>query len=307
MSSMKKSNKSKKYNFRLPIEIASLFCLSLFFIFFPVIETPSSLKKPAVKAAFVSEPAMPVSKNISVPDLTATGIFITDLDTGIVLYEKNANTRLKPASLTKIATALVAMDYFDQDSVLSVINGQNAEGSSINLKKGDQLIANDVLYGLLVPSGNDAAVTLAENYPGGYQAFVAKMNAKAVEMGLQNTHFVNVSGVESPDHYTSAYDIAMLAKAALNRPEFASIVSTQKITLKSLKGNEYPLESTNILLGEPGVFGVKTGWTPEAGECLVILVEKDKHSVLISLLNSKDRFGEGQSLINWIFANFSWE
>lgn len=307
MSSMKKSIKSKKYNFRLPVEIGSLFCLSIFIIFFPVVATPPSFQKPSVKAAFVSEPAMPVSKNISAPELTATGIFITDLDTGIVLYEKNANTRLQPASLTKIATALVAMDYFSQDSVLSVINGQNAQGSTIKLKKGDQLIANDVLYGLLVPSGNDAAITLAENYPGGYQAFVDRMNSKVIEMGLQNTHFSNVSGVEGPDHYTSAYDIAMLAKAALNRPEFASIVSTQKITLKSLKGNVYPLETTNTLLGEPGVYGVKTGWTPEAGECLVILVEKDQHRVLISLLNSKDRFGEGQALINWVFDNYSWE
>jgi D-alanyl-D-alanine carboxypeptidase (penicillin-binding protein 5/6) len=99
----------------------------------------------------------------------------------------------------------------------------------------------------------------------------------------------------------------MLAKAALARPQFSSIVSTQKITLKSLKGNIYPLETTNVLLGQPGIFGVKTGWTPEAGECLVILAEKDDHPVIISVLNSKDRFGEVQSLFSWIFENYSWE
>ena len=114
-------------------------------------------------------------------------------------------------------------------------------------------------------------------------------------------------GVESADHYTSAYDITMMAKAALARPRFSSVVSTKNITLKSLKGNLYPLENTNLFLGKPGIFGVKTGWTPEAGECLVILVEKDNHPVIISLLNSKDRFGEALALFDWVYQNFSWE
>lgn len=306
---MKKKQKQNRHYSRLRqiLNVSALLSLSVFLIFFPVIKSATSLKKPSVKAAFVSEPPIPVSKNLSPPEITATGIFITDLNTGIVLYEKNANTRLKPASLTKIATALVAMDYFDEDSVLSVINGQNANGNTVKLKKGDQLIASDLLYALLVPSGNDAAVTLAENYPGGYQAFISRMNSKVTEMGLQNTHFANVSGVESQNHYTSAYDITMLAKAALSRPQFSSIVSTQKITVKSLNGNIYPLETTNLLLGKPGIFGVKTGWTPQAGECIVILAEKDSHPVIISLLGSKDRFGEAQALFAWVFTNFSWE
>jgi serine-type D-Ala-D-Ala carboxypeptidase (penicillin-binding protein 5/6) len=298
----KKSSRLKTY-----LNIVALVCLSLFMIFFPIVKSPATPRKPIVKAAFVSEPPMPVSKNIPFPELTANGIFITDLNTGVVLYEKNANIRYKPASLTKIMTALVAMDYFDEDSVLSVKNGQNSNGNTVNLRKGDKLIANDLLYALLVPSGNDAAVTFAENYPGGYQAFISRMNSKVTEMGLQNTHFSNVSGVESLNHYTSAYDITMLAIKALARPQFSSIVSTQKITLKSLKGNIYPLETTNILLGKPGIFGVKTGWTPEAGECLVILAEKDNHPVIISLLGSKDRFGEAQTLFNWVFSNYSWE
>lgn len=304
---MKTNTKIKFPNLRPFINTASLLGLSLFLIFFPVIKSTNSLQKPRVKAAFVSEPPMPVSKNIAPKEITATGIFITDLNTGIVLFEKNANAKLKPASLTKIMTALVAMDYFDEDSVLSVINGQNANGNTVDLKKGDKLIASDLLYALLVPSGNDAAITLAENYPGGYQAFISRMNSKVAEMRLQNTHFSNVSGVESQNHYTSAYDITMLAKAALSRPQFSSIVSTQKISVKSLKGNIYPLETTNLLLGNPGIFGVKTGWTPEAGECLVILAEKDNHPVIISILGSKDRFGEAQTMFNWVFTNFSWQ
>lgn len=292
---------------RRAVNLLALIGLSAFFIFFPIIKPLSSPQTPLVKALFITEPPLPVSLNISAPELSATGIFITDMATGVVLYDKAPHQRLKPASLTKIMTSLVALDYYDNDSVLSVKNGQNSTGNTIKLKKGDQLIAEDLLYALLVPSGNDAAVTLAENYPGGYPAFIQKMNTKVLELGLQNTHFSNVSGVESLDHYTSAYDISMIAKSALGRPQFAQIVSTPKITLKSLNGNLYPLETTNTLLGEQGIYGVKTGWTPEAGECLVILAEKDNHSVLITLLNSQDRFGEAKKLYHWVFENFSWE
>lgn len=294
-------------NIRLFLNITALLCLCGFLIIFPVIKTPISKLTPDVKSIFVSEPQEPISKEIPLPKITASGIFIIDLDTGIVLLEKNANERYKPASLTKIMTALVAMDYFNEDSILYVKNGQLSNGNKVDLKKGDELIATDLLYALLVPSGNDAALTFAENYPGGYQSFINRMNSKATEMGLKNTHFVNVSGVESQNHFTSAYDITLLAKTALSRPQFSSIVSTQKITVKSLKGNFYPLETTNILLGSPGIYGVKTGWTPEAGECLVILAEKDGHSIIISLLNSKDRFGEAKTLFSWIFENFSWK
>jgi D-alanyl-D-alanine carboxypeptidase (penicillin-binding protein 5/6) len=304
---MKKTPHQNVSGLRPFLNIVSLFCLVIFFILFPIIKSPNPHQKPTVKAAYVSEPKTPVSKNTPAPQLTASGIFITDFNTGVILYEKNAHTRQKPASLTKIMTALVAMDFFNEDSILSVKNGQSANGNTVNLRKGDKLIASDLLYALLVPSGNDAAVTFAENYPGGYQSFISRMNSKVTEMGLLNTHFTNVSGVESQNHYTSAFDITALARTALARPQFSSIVSTQKITLKSLKGNIYPLETTNILLGKPGIYGVKTGWTPEAGECLVILAEKDNHPVIISVLNSKDRFGDAQALFNWVYKNFTWE
>jgi D-alanyl-D-alanine carboxypeptidase (penicillin-binding protein 5/6) len=299
--------KVKPNRLRLVLSVSSLLGLAFFLIFFPVIKSPSQSDSPQVKAAFVSEPALPVSKNIPAPEFTATGIFITDLDSGVVLLDKNANQRLKPASLTKIMTAIVAMDYFSPDTVLTVINAQDSNGNTVDLKKGDELTAADLLYALLVPSGNDAAVTFAENYSGGYQAFIAKMNSKVTDLGLRNTHFTNVSGVEGVDHYTSAYDITMLAKEALTRPQFAKVVSTPKITLTSLRGNQYLLETTNLLLGKDGIFGVKTGWTPEAGECLVVLSEKDGHPILVSLLNSKDRFGEAQTLLNWVSSNFFWE
>jgi len=289
-------------------KILLLIPLSLFLIFFPSLGKVADLRKPTIKGFFTTSAPIPQKKQKTTPlNLTATGVFVLDLHSGVVLYDKNPHQRLKPASLTKIMTALVALDYYKEDSVIKVLNGQKSLGNTINLVKGDQLLASDLLYGLLVSSGNDAAVTFAENYPGGYNAFVKRMNSKTVELGLENTRFSNVSGVEGSDHYTSAYDIAMIAREALDRPVFEDIVSTKKYTLKSLKGHIYPLDSTNILLGKPGFYGVKTGWTPEAGECLVILAEKDAHPILISLLYSADRFGEGEKIFNWIFQNYTWD
>lgn len=297
----------KKMNPRLFFNTLSLSAICLFFIFSPVLGKVPGYSKPEVKAAFTREPLSPVSQKISPPDLTALGVFVLDLDTGVVLLDKNPHLRLLPASLTKIMTSLVALDYFSEGTIIKVINGQKSLGNTAKLVKGDEFTATDMLYALLVPSGNDAAVTLAENYPGGYSAFLLKMNQKTTELGLTNTHFANVSGVESPNHYTTAFDIAMIARSALRRPAFASIVSTKNISINSLRGHTYPLTSTNVLLGKPGILGVKTGWTPEAGECLVILSTQSSHPVLISLLNSKDRFGEGQKIVNWVNSNFLWQ
>lgn len=282
--------------------------LFLFVCFSPVVKSIPDKSKPEVKAFFSDTAPLPKkSETASQLSLTATGVFVMDLKSGVVLYDKNPHKRLKPASLTKIMTSLVALDYYNDDSVLKVINAQRSLGNTIDLLKGDQLLASDVILGLLISSGNDAAVTLAENYPGGYKAFVEKMNAKTLELGLENTKFSNVSGVESADHFTTAYDIAMIARTALDRPVFENIVSKRKATLKSLNGHVYNINTTNILLGKPGFYGVKTGWTPQAGECLVVLAEKDAHPILISILNSEDRFGEAQKIFNWVFESYTWE
>ena len=293
--------------YRSLINIFSLIGICLFFILSPVIGKVPGFSKPVVKASFVSENKLPMLTGSGAPEITAQGVFVMDMDSGTILFDKNPHLLLKPASLTKIMTSLIAMDYYQDDSILKVVNGQSSLGNTADLIKGDELTASNVFYALLVPSGNDAAVTLAENYPGGYRTFLEKMNQKVTDLGLRNTHFANVSGVESPNHYTTAYDIAMIARNALTRQRFASIVSTKNITNQSLKGHNYSLSSTNILLGKPGILGVKTGWTPESGECLVLLVERDGHKVLISLLDSKDRFGEGDKLIKWVYDNYTWQ
>jgi len=287
----------------------SLLVLSFFTGF--IISTPIfSLKvrpTPSVKAAFTHATPVPHSLNTPPPPTTAQAVFIIDLNSQVVLLAKQPNLRLRPASLTKIMTALISMDYFNSNTLITVKNGNLSVGAKAELIANDILTAQDMLYALLIPSGNDAAVTFAENYPGGYTKFVEQMNMKAVELGLANTHFANVSGVESHNHFTSAYDISVIAQHALDRPLFKNIVSTKKITLKSEKGYLYPLVSTNILLGKPGILGVKTGWTNDAGECLVTYANRYTHPVLISLLGSNDRFGETEKLLDWIYSNFVWD
>lgn len=262
---------------------------------------------PSVKAAYTSAPLLPKPEPISAPTLSAKAIYIIDLESSTTLLAKNPHHRLRPASLTKIMTALVSLDNYDLGTEVEVKNGDLSIGAKAELLSGDLFSVEDMLFALLIPSGNDAAVTLAENYPGGYQKFIEQMNLKAQSLGLANTHFSNVSGVDTQNHFTSAYDMSLIAREALKRPMIKNIVATSKITLKSEKGNSYPLITTNILLGKPGVLGVKTGWTPEAGECLVTFVNRNNHPILISLLGSDDRFGETESLIDWVYTAFSWE
>lgn len=296
----------KSKNLNLAITFTLLVSVCTIITTLPLV--PKSLElNPTVKASFSNAKPLPVTKNLASPDLTAQSVFIADMESGVVLYAKNPNARRRPASLTKIMTSIVAMDYYQEDSILKVGDGARAVGSTAELKANDSLKEETLLYALLVSSGNDAAVTLAENYPGGYNAFIQKMNEKVAALGLINTHFANVSGVESKNHFTSAYDITQMALFALKRPLFRQIVSTKKITLKSEKGFFYPLESTNELLGKPGIYGVKTGWTPSAGECLVTYVNREDHPIVISVLGSEDRFGETEKLVNWVYENYSWE
>ncbi|KKT35287.1 MAG: d-alanyl-D-alanine carboxypeptidase [Candidatus Collierbacteria bacterium GW2011_GWA1_44_12] len=295
---------SRSVHLRIGLVILSFFVG--FVISTPTVPRPY-LSKPTVKAAYTRTPPIPKSSLIIPPEITAQAVFIVDLNSQIVLLAKQPNLRLRPASLTKIMTAIVSMDQYEPGALLRVQNGSLSVGAKAELIKGDILTAQSALYALLVPSGNDAAVTLAENFPGGYKSFIDHMNAKVFQLGLTNTHFANVSGVESLNHFTSAYDISIIAQHALARPMFKNIVSTRKITLKSEKGNSYPLVTTNLLLGKPGILGVKTGWTNDAGECLVTYADRYTHPVLISLLGSKDRFGETEKLLDWIYTNYIWE
>lgn len=244
------------------------------------------------------------------PLLSAKGVYVLDPKTETVLFAHNPDLPLMPASTTKIMTALVALETYDLDDVITISEEERTIGQTMNLVRGEQITVRDLLYGTLVSSANDGALALALAYPqNGYSGFVHKMNQKAKELGLLQTQYKNVSGVESVGHVTSARDLAILAAHALENPTFREMVGTKKHTVTDITGSiVHPLYSTNQLLGVvEGMQGIKTGWTENAKECLVTYTTRDGREVITVVLGSNDRFGESARLIEWVYQNHSWE
>lgn len=242
----------------------------------------------------------------SVPKVSAGGVWVEDLTMGQVLYEYQASNKLLPASTTKMMTALVGIEYFRLEDDLVVTREALVSGSTMGLGEGERLSFRAVLYGMLLNSGNDAAYTIATNYPGGLEGFLIAMNRKAMELGLKNSHFTNPAGFDTPGHYSTAQDLAIIAKTVMANEQLAQVVATKETTVvaeNQLKS--HTLENLNQLLGEEGVIGIKTGFTEKSGENLVTLVERDGRRVLIVILQSDDRFGETKKLIQWAYRNFS--
>ena len=242
------------------------------------------------------------------PILSAQGALAVDLDSGVSLYEKNPDTKLLPASTTKIVTGLVALDSYPLDQIVT-IGRKNVVGQKMGLYQGEQISVENLLYGLLVYSANDAAEALAMNYPGGYDAFIVAMNAKAKNLSMINSNFQNPVGLDGLNQVTTAQDLIRASEVAMRMPEFAKIVGTKSISFTDVSGKiKYNLKNINELLGVvPGVLGIKTGWTENARENLVTYIERDGHKVMIAVLGSQDRFGETKELIDWIFVNYNWQ
>lgn len=241
------------------------------------------------------------------PVLSAQSVLAVDLDSGITLFEKDPRKRIYPASTTKIITALVAMEYYPLDEVLEVKNTK-IEGQKMGLVKGEKITFENLLKGLLIFSANDAAETIADNFPGGRDFFILSMNLKAKKLGLKDSHFVNPTGLDEPGHYSTAEDLVIAASHAIKNEKFAEIMGIKEITVESVdKRFKHHLVNINRLLGTDGVKGVKTGWTENARENLVAFSDKDQRRILIALLGSKDRFEETKLLLDWIFSSYSWE
>lgn len=249
-----------------------------------------------------------LEKDKTFPILSGQGVIAIDLDSSVVLYEKDADLKLLPASTTKIATALVAMDYWQPDQVIT-IGKVSVDGQKMGLVEGEQMTVGDLLNGLLIYSANDAAEAFAIAYPEGKDAFITAMNAKAREIHLLNTHFMNPTGLDQDGHYSTARDMVRLAQVAMKNPLFASIVATKQKIVKSQDGKiVHYLTNINELLGKvDGVMGVKTGWTENARENLVTYIQRGNKRVIIALLGSQDRFGETKELIDWIYGNYVWQ
>jgi len=239
------------------------------------------------------------------PLLTAQSAVVMDIESKKMLLQKNPTQRLYPASTTKLATALVAMDYYPLDRVLKV-GGVKVEGQKMKLIDGETITVADLLRGLLMFSANDAAEVLANSFPGGKANFVAAMNLKVSQLGLSDTVFENPTGLDNENQYTTALDLAEMADYAIGRPFIAETVRTKKAAVASTDGKIiHNLTNINELLGVvPGVLGIKTGWTENAKENLVTYVERDNGKIIIVVLGSDDRFGETKKIIDWVFDNY---
>lgn len=240
-------------------------------------------------------------------EITAEGVVVYDLESGTTLYGRNTEALLSPASTTKIMTALVALEHFNLDDVVTIATVANS-GAVMGLVPGEQITVENLLYGALIQSGNDAAWAIAEHFDGGVDKFVEAMNAKAAALHLTSTHFTNPVGYDDPNHKMSAIDLTRLGAYALSNKTIAKMVAIPQITISDAAHTRFhPLTNVNALLGKiPGVAGIKTGWTEEAGENLVTLVERNGRRVILVVLKSRNRFSDTEQLINWVFTNYEW-
>ena len=230
------------------------------------------------------------------------------MQTNTILYGKNENQKRKMASTTKIMTATIIIENCNLDETIEVSKKASGTGGSrLGLKTGDKITIRDLLYGLMLRSGNDAAVALAEHAGGNIEGFAELMNKKASDLMLTNTHFETPHGLDSDEHYTTAYELAILSNYALNNKTFAQIVGTKEYTI-TINGYPKQLSNTNELLGNlSGVYGIKTGFTNGANRCLVTACKRNEMDIICVVLGAdtkKFRTQDSIKLINYVFDNF---
>lgn len=243
-------------------------------------------------------------KAYAMPENSASSIILIHEDTGQVLYEKNADERMLIASTTKIMTALVVLDKCSPDETVKILpEYTKVEGSSMYLKSGETYTVCDLLYGMLLVSGNDAATALACHCGGSIAGFAAMMNNKAREMGLCNSNFKNPHGLDEKGHYSSAADLAAITREAMKNKLFAKIVSTKTYTV----GNQALLNHNKMLWNFSGCTGVKTGYTIAAGRSLVTCAERNGLKLICVTLSDPNDWADHAALYDWAFDRFAYK
>ena len=247
-------------------------------------------------------------KDSSPPTINSRAAIVIDRNSNTVLYGKNEHNKVKMASTTKIMTSIVVIENCDLKETVTVSKKAGSTGGSrLGIKSGDKCSINDLLYGLMLCSGNDAAVALAEHVGGSVDGFAEMMNKKALELNLKNTHFVTPHGLDKDEHYTTAYELAILSNYALNNKTFAKIVGTKSTTI-TINNTPRNISNTNELLGNlNGVYGIKTGFTNGANRCLVTACKRndlDIISVVLGADTKNFRTTDSIKLIEYAFNNF---
>lgn len=246
------------------------------------------------------------------PEISAPSAVLIERDTGTILFEKGTHDKLPPASVTKVMTLLLVMEALDSgkisitDNVTVSAHAASMGGSQVFLEQGEQMSLDDMLKATVVSSGNDSAVALAEHVAGSEEGFVALMNARAKELGMNDTHFVNCTGLDADGHLTSAHDIAIMSSELLKHEKIKNYTT---IWMDTIRNGEFQLANTNKLLRTyNGITGLKTGSTSVAKYCMAASAERDGLELIAAIMaapTSAERFSDAASLLNYGFANYT--
>lgn len=282
-----------------------------------VMRADVSNSKPIYNSNLPKISALPIkiSEKTNIP-IYANNYLLIDEASNEILVAKNERKQVPIASTTKIMTAIVVLEEYDLNDVIEVsVKAANQIGSDTNLIAGEKMTVLNLLYCVLIKSGNDAAYALGENYPGGLAKFVDRMNEKASSLSMINTHYLDPAGLNA-DGYSSAYDLSIITRYALKNSTFAKIVATPEITVDNVTGTRHhELKNSNRLVNDYnyfGAIGVKTGYLPEAGHCLVGAAERQNHRLIAVILNTNaDTITasaiEARKLLDFGFDNFQFE
>jgi len=242
------------------------------------------------------------------PQLNSQHFILLDAATNTILLSQNPNSRIYPASTTKLVTALTALNIYPLDEELT-IKEEYKEGKVMELKLDEKITIKSLVTALLVYSANDAAFTLANHHQSGVAGFIEQMNLIAKKYGLKNTNFTNFDGIHGENHYSTAYDLSQIARLAIKNPVVVETVKQKNITVEDVDNTiKHELTSTNELLSViPEIEGLKTGWTPEAAGSFIGLINLNGHYLISVVAQSEDRFTDTKNIIDWAKNNVYWQ
>jgi D-alanyl-D-alanine carboxypeptidase (penicillin-binding protein 5/6) len=258
----------------------------------------------AARHRYVPRPAHRLPRGT--PWVTATAAVLVDAQTGQVLYARNPDLAWPPASTTKMMTALVALERAPLGTMITISPevARFREGSVVGLPAHARISLHDLLYALLLPSGNDVALAIAEGTAGTVAAFVAQMNRKAWELGAVHTHFTSPHGLYAPDHMTTAYDLAIIARAAMQNPTIREIVQTRSWTMWVMGRPRRLVNHNRLLARYPGADGIKTGYVHQAGLTLAASATREGWRLIAVLLHTGDMYGDAARLLDYGFEHY---
>ena len=286
--------------------------ISFFILFFLVSSTiiyADDINEPLNDDSLINDTIVETtSKPDEFPNINSRAAIVIDRNSNTILYGKNEKEKRKMASTTKIMTCIIVLENGNLNDIVEVSKkSAGTGGSRLGLKTGDKITVKDLLYGLMLCSGNDAAVALAEHVGGSIEDFSKLMNDKASKLNLENTHFVTPHGLDNDEHYTTAYELALLSNYALKNKDFAQIVGTKSYTV-TINNYTKTLSNTNELLGTlNGIYGIKTGFTNGANRCLVTACKRGNMDIICVVLGADTknfRTKDSIKLIEYVFKEY---